>query len=126
MVKTLELIILCSPNAEEALSLLSLPLPPQRQTIETAADRFLAYNIGGGSGWIIIRSGAMGAYIKNKKADGQWINAFWTPEEQDKIVDVTGLYGIVMIGNGYYGHSRGRKQLFGWPCCRSSLDWGHC
>ncbi|KAF8351103.1 Ribokinase-like protein [Amanita rubescens] len=83
-------ISLFSPNAEEALSLLG-------KLFETAADRFLAYNIGRGSGWIIIRSGAMGAYIKNQKADGQWINAFWTPEDQDKIVDVTGA------GNSFLG-----------------------
>jgi hypothetical protein len=109
----LELIILPSPNAEEALSLLSLPLPPQKQTIETAADRFLAYNIGGGSGWIIIRSGGMGAYIKNQKTVGQWINAFWTPEDQDKIVDVTGLYDTIIIGNGYYGHLGAGNSFLG-------------
>ena len=79
-----------SPNAEEALSLLSLPLPPLRQTVEVAADTFLTYNIGGGSGWVIIRSGALGAYIKSQKTEGQWINAFWTPKDSDRIVDVTG------------------------------------
>ena len=79
-----------SPNAEEALSLLSLPLPPLRQTIEAAADTFLTYNICGGSGWVIIRSGALGAYIKSQKTEGQWINAFWTTKDKDRIVDVTG------------------------------------
>jgi len=86
-----------SPNAEEALSLLSLPLPPLMQTIEAAADTFLTYNISGGSGWIIIRSGALGAYIKSQKTEGQWINAFWTTKDKDRIVDVTGA------GNSFLG-----------------------
>ena len=87
---TSKIMVVPSPNAEEALSLLSLPLPPLMRTIEAAADTFLTYNIGGGSGWVIIRSGALGAYIKSQKAEGQWINAFWTAKDKDRIVDVTG------------------------------------
>ena len=85
-----KLMVIPSPNAEEALSLLSLPLPPLKQTIENAAETFLTYNIGKGSGWVIIRSGALGAYVKGQKAEGQWISAFWTPRDKDRIVDVTG------------------------------------
>ena len=35
-----------SPNAEEALSLLSIPLPPTKNTIEKATDEFLDIGVG--------------------------------------------------------------------------------
>ncbi|KAK2466525.1 hypothetical protein APHAL10511_002167 [Amanita phalloides] len=97
-----------SPNAEEALSLLSLPLPPSRQTIEAAADEFVKYNIGGGSGWVIIRSGVMGAYVKSQRSSGVWIDAFWTPNDSSRVQDVTGAgnsflgglaAGLILTGN---------------------------
>jgi len=89
-----------SPNAEEALSLLSIPLPPTRASIEEAADRFLRYGIGGGRrGWVIIRSGEMGAYVKSLEGGGRWIDAFWTSSADDagSVVDVTGA------GNSFLG-----------------------
>ena len=80
-----------SPNAEEALSLLSLPLPPSRESIELATDKFLEIGIGRNeTGWVIIRSGALGAYMKSKMTKGMWIQAFWTAQDDNKIVDVTG------------------------------------
>jgi len=79
-----------SPNAEEALSLLSIPLPPTKKMIEKATDNFLAIGVGKeGSGWVIIRCGALGSYIKSRATKGQWVEAFWA-EDVDKVVDVTG------------------------------------
>ncbi|KAK2459840.1 hypothetical protein APHAL10511_008161 [Amanita phalloides] len=101
-------ITILSPNAEEALSLLSLPLPPSRKAIEAAADEFVKYNIGGGSGWVIIRSGAMGAYVKSQRSNGVWIDAFWTPNDGSKVRDETGAgntflgglaAGFILTGN---------------------------
>ncbi|KAF8633672.1 hypothetical protein AX15_001283 [Amanita polypyramis BW_CC] len=97
LIRVLPDISILSPNAEEALSLLSIPLPPLKQTIEAAADRLLTYNIGGGSGWVIIRSGAMGAYAKSREVDGRWIDGFWTPQDGSRVVDVTGA------GNSFLG-----------------------
>lgn len=80
-----------SPNAEEALSLLSMPLPPSKVTIEEAADKFLEFGVGNQySGWVIIRSGELGAFIKSRVASGRWVDAFWTSSEAQKVVDVTG------------------------------------
>ncbi|KAF8076165.1 Ribokinase-like protein [Lyophyllum atratum] len=93
-------ISILSPNAEEALSLLSMPLPPDRATIEEAADRFLQYGVGdSGKGWVVIRSGEMGAYVKSLESGGQWVDAFWTGGADDagRIVDVTGA------GNSFLG-----------------------
>lgn len=78
-----------SPNAEEALSLLSIPLPATKPSIEEACARFLDLGVGpDGSGWVIIRSGSMGAYVASRGHQGQWIEAYWTDATQ--VVDVTG------------------------------------
>ena len=82
-----------SPNADEALSLLSMPLPPVKATIEAACLRFLALGVGpGGTGHVVIRSGALGACIASREEPPQWIDAFWTETVTEKVVDVTGLY----------------------------------
>lgn len=42
-------------------------------------------------GSVIIRSGALGAYVITSDRKGQWIDAFWdSPENIDRVVDVTG------------------------------------
>ena len=80
-----------SPNAEEALSLLSLPLPPSKESIELATDKFLEIGVGQNkTGWVVIRCGALGAYIKSEMRVGVWVQAYWTAQDDDKIVDVTG------------------------------------
>lgn len=80
-----------SPNAEEALSLLSLPLSPSKESIELATDKFLEIGVGQNkTGWVIIRSGALGAYMKSDKSNGMWVEAYWTAQDEDKVVDVTG------------------------------------
>ena len=80
-----------SPNAEEALSLLSIPLPPTKNMIEKATDEILDIGVGKeGRGWVIMRCGALGAYLKSRATKGQWIEAFWTEKDVDKVVDVTG------------------------------------
>jgi len=94
----LPLISVLSPNAEEALSLLSIPLPPTKKMIEKATDNFLAIGVGKeGSGWVIIRCGALGSYMRSRATKGQWVEAFWTEEDVDKVVDVTGA------GNSFLG-----------------------
>ncbi|TFY72501.1 hypothetical protein EVG20_g506 [Dentipellis fragilis] len=85
-----------SPNAEEALSLLSIPLPTTKPKIEEACARFLEIGVGPGrDGWVIVRSGALGAYVASANRKGEWISAFW--EDEQKVVDVTGA------GNGFLG-----------------------
>lgn len=75
-----------SPNAEEALSLLSMTQPPTKALIEEAADRFSKLF----QGCVIIRSGALGAFVLAKQG-GRWIDSFWSRKESNMIVDVTGL-----------------------------------
>jgi len=80
-----------SPNAEEAFSILSRPLPVSEGGIEQAADELLELGIGdGGGGWVIIRSGPLGAYAKSRATKGVWVGAYWTAADKDKVVDVTG------------------------------------
>jgi hypothetical protein len=79
-----------SPNAEEALSLLSLPKLPTKQLVEHAASKFVDIGVGQcGAGCVIIRSGAMGAYVATRAKGGRWIDAFWA-DNTDKVIDVTG------------------------------------
>lgn len=111
-----------SPNAEEALALLSLPLPPVKSSIEQAAVKFLDLGIGAeGSGCVIIRSGEMGAFVKTRKTEGIWVDAFWTGNDTGRVVDVTGTWSSTWL---YTVKSdvfvlRSRKQLSrrasGWP-----------
>jgi len=85
-----------SPNAEEALGFLSVPLPPTKSSIEQACKAFLDFGVGpGGTGWVIIRSGNMGAYIASCFHPGTWIDAYWRTDE--RVVDVTGA------GNSFLG-----------------------
>ncbi|KAF5370016.1 hypothetical protein D9758_001261 [Tetrapyrgos nigripes] len=85
-------ISILSPNAEEALSLLSYSLPPNKISIEHAASKFLELGV---KDAVIIRSGAMGAYIITSDRGGRWISAFWNDAEH--VVDVTGA------GNSFLG-----------------------
>lgn len=86
------LTLLNSPNAEEALSLLSIPLPPTKTMIEKATDDFLGIGVGkGGNGWVVIRCGELGAYMRSRETKGQWVEAFWA-DDVDKVVDVTGAF----------------------------------
>ncbi|KAH6915139.1 Ribokinase-like protein [Coprinopsis sp. MPI-PUGE-AT-0042] len=96
--KILHNIAILSPNAVEALSLLSMPSIETKDSIERAASSFLDFSIGeDGKGWVIIRSGAMGAYVRSRGRPGRWIEAYWTPEDEKRIVDVTGA------GNAFLG-----------------------
>lgn len=79
-----------SPNAEEALSLLSQAYEPTKALIEQAAQRFLDIGVGeSGAGCVIIRSGPMGAYVASRADGGKWVAAFWSNNDE-KVVDVTG------------------------------------
>lgn len=96
--EVLAAISILSPNADEALSLLSIPGEPTKATVEDAARRFLDMGVGpDGQGAVIIRSGAMGAFISTRERGGRWVPAFWGPEDASKIVDVTGA------GNSFLG-----------------------
>jgi hypothetical protein len=99
-----------SPNAEEALSLLSLPSVVTKTAVENAALEFLKMGVGkDSSGSVIIRSGALGAYVITPDMKGRWIDAFWSSAENiDKVVDVTGamvlrrnvcMSGIMLTGS---------------------------
>lgn len=87
------MIIRYSPNAEEAFSLLSIPLPDSdiefKNAVEDAAKQFLGFSIGkDGSGCVIIRCGDHGSYISTRERR-KWIHAYWT-NEPSKVIDVTG------------------------------------
>ncbi|KAI9067619.1 Ribokinase-like protein [Trametes sanguinea] len=88
-----------SPNADEAMSLLSMPLPPTRELVEDACRRFLDMGVGlDGTGAVVIRSGAMGACIAQRGQPCSWVDAYWSgPESTSKVVDVTGA------GNSFLG-----------------------
>ena len=66
-------------------------MPETRAKIEEAAAKFLDYGVGdGGKGSVIIRSGALGAYVVSRTAKGRWVEAFWGPNDLHRVVDVTG------------------------------------
>ncbi|KAJ6516082.1 Ribokinase-like protein [Mycena sanguinolenta] len=98
LINVLPQINILSPNAEEALGLLSLPLPPSKKLIEEAARKFLELGVGAdGEGCVIIRSGSLGACVALKDQATRWVPAFWTSKDEHKVVDVTGA------GNSFLG-----------------------
>ncbi|KAG9104051.1 hypothetical protein FRC06_005948, partial [Ceratobasidium sp. 370] len=101
--RILNRIDILSPNAEEALGLLSIDKAGENtpSVIEHAAATFLSFGIGkNGSGHVIIRCGALGAYgatLLAGKVTGWWVPAYWTAEDGGAVVDVTGA------GNSFLG-----------------------
>ncbi|KAF8592543.1 Ribokinase-like protein [Ramaria rubella] len=100
LMKVLPDISILSPNAGEALALLGKFDPPTRESIQWACAQLLEFGVGAtGKGYVIIRSGALGAYVKQRERSGVWVDAYWreTDQENGKIVDVTGA------GNTFLG-----------------------
>ncbi|KAL4081914.1 Ribokinase-like protein [Scleroderma yunnanense] len=108
LIKALPSITVLSPNAEEAFSFLSISSPISQKSVEAAAAHFLELGVDNtGPECVIIRSGALGAYVATKTDGGQWVDAFWTPEDNEKVVDVTGA------GNSFLGGFAAGLQLAG-------------
>lgn len=60
-----------------------------KPAIEHAATKLLDLGVGiDGKGCVIIRSGALGAYVVSRETKGVWVDAFW--KDPSKVVDVTG------------------------------------
>jgi sugar/nucleoside kinase (ribokinase family) len=94
------------------LSIAHDPAALTRPEIEAAAHRFLDLGIGAalpGStrGAIVIRSAELGAYVAQQPTDvgseqadryaGRWVDAYWSAEHAERVVDVTGA------GNSFLG-----------------------
>jgi hypothetical protein len=56
----------------------------------------------GGKGWVVIRSGGLGAYVRSKERVGEWVEAFWTEKDGEKIVDVTGECSTACVRGGMH------------------------
>lgn len=87
-----------SPNANEACSLLSIfhEGELEKAHIEKAAQILYEFGVGpGGTGSVVIRSGELGAYIKDNRDPGVWVDAYW--KQSDRVIDVTGA------GNAFLG-----------------------
>lgn len=68
-----------------------MPLPVTQMKIEEAAAKFLDHGVGeGGQGSVVIRSGALGAYVMSRVTEGRWVEAFWGLGGPRHVVDVTG------------------------------------
>lgn len=116
-----------SPNADEALALLSMEVPVTRGAVEEAGSKFLDLGIGAdGMGTVIIRSGSLGAYVASRERLGRWVEAFWTPSDADKVVDVTGASGSLCVRDELLKrcYPRCRKCVLGGSCCRSIVHQG--
>jgi sugar/nucleoside kinase (ribokinase family) len=107
------------PNADEALSLLSIPHDENAITkrhVEDAAHRFLKLGVGTAphatdglrqGAAVIIHAAELGAYVawredgaagwRKARCIGVWIDAYWTKRDAGRVVDVTGA------GNAFIG-----------------------
>ncbi|KZO92220.1 Ribokinase-like protein, partial [Calocera viscosa TUFC12733] len=84
-----------SPNADEALSLLSIPGPPTQASISRAASELYSASPTGKPGAVIIRAGELGAYVFCPPHPGRWVPP--CEREGKPVVDVTGA------GNAFLG-----------------------
>ena len=72
-------------------------IPPSKDTVEEAARKFLEFGIGKDKlGWVIIRSGELGAYVISQNFPGKWVDAYWRPDEAHQVVDVTGEASFIL------------------------------
>lgn len=94
LMRVLEHIGVISPNAEEALAILSIPLPVTKAKVQAAASALLKR-----CPVVVIRCGELGAFIQGtgQVKDGCWIAAFWDIDSVGRVVDVTGA------GNSFLG-----------------------
>jgi len=98
LLEVLPRIDILSPNSKEAMELLSIADPPSKEVIERACAKFLDHGVGPeGRGHVVIRCDEMGAYVACRQRAGVWVDAFWTKDDSDKVVDVTGA------GNNFLG-----------------------
>ncbi|KAH8830317.1 Ribokinase-like protein, partial [Flagelloscypha sp. PMI_526] len=91
-------ITILSPNAEEALSLLSISGVPNPSVIENAAQELFSFSPRPNFS-VVIRSGHLGAFVLTSSVK-RWIPAYWNADEpvhQGNVVDVTGA------GNSFLG-----------------------
>lgn len=85
------------PNHEELLAFYSIPCPSSPDEtlpslVEPLIDHLL-YTVGignEGSGVVVIRCGGMGSCVGTRKGGIQWFPAYFQPEDQDRVVDVSG------------------------------------
>jgi hypothetical protein len=64
--------------------------------IEQACNTFLDFGVSvGGAGWVIIRSGELGAFIACRSQPGKWIDPYWRTDEH--VVDVTGIFPMGIL-----------------------------
>jgi sugar/nucleoside kinase (ribokinase family) len=110
-----------SPNAGEALRMLSIPHDASaltRSMIEDAAHRFLDLGVGSAraapnTGCVLVRSAELGAYVVTRPPGekqgyhGRWVDAYWTKDDEAKVVDVTGA------GNSFLGGVAAALSLAG-------------
>lgn len=84
-----------------------MPKEVSSESVEKAAKLLLEM----GAPSIIIRSGALGAYaLSSDVASGFWIPAFFSSQEADHVVDVTGA-GNAFLGGLVAGLSLANDDL---------------
>lgn len=73
------------------MSLLAMPQPPTKSSIEEASRKFLEMGVGPeGKGHVVIRSGPLGSCVAARNEPIRWVDAFWTEKDSEKVVDTTG------------------------------------
>ena len=101
--KVLPYIHIFSPNHEEAGTFFGLKLEEEEhddkiKSIESLTQRFLDE---GAMDTVIIRSGKLGAYAKQRNGNAKVKQGTWTPayhQTSEKVVDVTGAGNAFLVG----------------------------
>lgn len=89
-----------------------MPQPPSRKSIERAGDILLSL----GACAVIIRSGPLGAYVKESRTNiGIWIPAFFSSIDSPRVIDVTGA-GNAFLGGLIAGLSLTNGDVFSGQC----------
>jgi len=106
---------------------------PTKTNIEDAAQQFLSMGVGlNGKGAVVIRSGALGAFITTTDRGGRWVEAYWQKDNISKVVDVTGKSHLLKRDariSQIHAQARGTvswaDSLQDWPWGKTCTKVGH-
>lgn len=89
--------------------------PSLPQILEEIIRHLVDHGIGSdGSGAVIVRCGKMGSVVGSRRVGIKWLPAYWSEDEEDRVVDVTGgmssLFLATLGGLAHY-HLRGKENI---------------
>ena len=99
--------------------------PSLPQTLEGIIRHLIDLGIGSdGAGAIIVRCGKMGSVVGSRRIGIKWLPAYWSEDEEDRVIDVTGgtssPFPAPLLGLAHPYHLGGKRVSLIW-CSRQRV-----